>query len=69
MSKSKDAMPGSQQQVVSRRRKNRIVMAAAAVMLGIIGALQGWKMVLITIGLAIGLLCWWGFIGWYHQDD
>lgn len=55
--------------LVSRRRKNRIVMAIAAAMLAIIGVLEGWKMVLITIGLAVLLVCFWSFIGWYHNDD
>ena len=59
----------SVQRSVSRRRKDRIVMAIAAALLVVIGVMEGWKMVLITIGLAVALVCVWGFIGWYHQDD
>jgi hypothetical protein len=66
---SESEPPVRVQRLVSRRRKNQIVMVLAALMLGIIGALQGWKMVLITVGLAVLLLCFWGFLGWYHQDD
>jgi flagellar biosynthesis component FlhA len=60
---------GSLHPVVSRRRrKNRIVMAIAAAMLVLIGVMEGWKMVLVTIGLAVALVCVWSFIGWYHDD-
>jgi len=44
------------------------VIVIALVLLALIGVTEGWKMVLVTIGLATALLGMLAFIHWYLND-